>query len=105
MAKSNPPIKAVTEKRFIRFAIAFKSIGVFFPIIAAFMTLLCYSFFPSSLAKLEIGGLLILAIGLFSSLLIAFIYALCSMPFVALTNRGLQDYTRLERTEEELRRR
>jgi hypothetical protein len=105
MAKSDPPIKAVTEKHFVRFAVAFKSIGVFFPIIAAFMTLLCYSFFPPPLSELEIGGLLILVIGLFSALLIAFVYALCSIPFVALTNRGLQDYIRLERTEEKLRRR
>lgn len=112
MARSYLPTKAVTGKLFVSFAVAFKRIGVFLPIIAAAMTLLFYFFYPQLLASWQKGnwhwqeapgGFLILINGLFSAFLTALVYALCSMPFVALTNRGLQDYAFLKINEEKLR--
>src|SRR5215469_18447600 len=50
----------------------------------------------------SLGGFFILSDGLLSALLIAFVYALCSMPVVALVNRGLQDYAFFKMSEEQL---
>lgn len=104
--RPHPSTEGLIVKLLASFVVAFKQIGVFLPIIAAAMTLLLYFFYPQLLPSWQqdptLGGFFILSDGLLCALLIALVYALCSLPIVVLTNKGLQDYTFFKASEEQL---
>src|SRR5712691_265524 len=78
---------AVFGKLVASFIVSFRRIGVFFPIIAFFMTLVFYFYYDSLVNPLITlhwpgadGGFLILVAGFLCALVIALVYAFCSAP-------------------------
>src|SRR5260370_41479412 len=71
------------------FIVSFRRIGIFFPTITSFTTLVFFSYYGSLVQPLKDlhwqgadGGFLILVEGFLSALVIALVYAFCSAPFV-----------------------
>ena len=97
------------ERLFASFIISFRRIGIFFPTITSFTTLVFFSYYGSLVDPLKQlhwqgadGGFLILVEGFLSALVIALVYAFCSAPFVTSSNKGLHDYDLLEIIERKL---